>query len=339
MDNLNLTIGPTRELPDEFYQRLSKFYVNQCGSEEVSHIWNDIFNLFHKTLHDSLMSGSDMLQIQLGKIYEGLTLFGVDFALDMFVNSDGYKQKWWDILKATANNLAIQHIDNPEQPVEHPVDLEFTIAGIESALGISLTRMGGGGMFGVDLNGRFIPHHLVEAAGIAGSVKRYFKHYGIIPKNILELGAGVGNLCLVLKEMFANYHTVDLPIMSVMQAYLLAIHFSPEKIWFAGEPRSDTHAIFIHGIKPSEFLASLQFALAVNQDSLPEIPYKNAAVYAHMIETQLVPGGLFLSINHESSRGDQINVHDLFGITNLSLAHRTLYWGRAGYVEELWRKC
>lgn len=345
MFELNIVVGPDRELPDDFYRRLSDFYISQYGSEETSHIWTDIFNMFHKKIHDALMSGDPKkISAQLNYLYEGMTVFGVDLATDMMKNLDVYQKIWFGALTATANNLAVMPTFNPEQPVETGLvgcDLESLITGIEEELGIKLSRQGGGNMFGVEINGRFMPHHLIEAAGIAGSVQRYLKQHDIFfPHNILEIGAGVGNLCLVLSEMMQNkkYHTIDLPIMSVIQAYLLAMHFPEEVIWFSGEPYDVGRRIFIHGVRPDVIFNELIFCLVINQDSMPEMPLSVATRYAEMIERQLIPGGLFLSINHESSRGGQINVHELFKKTQLSLAHRTPFWGRTGYVEELWQK-
>jgi hypothetical protein len=337
MDNLNVIVGPTKELPDDFYKRLSNFYISQRKTEKVSHIWNDIFNMFHKNMDEALLSAdTKAISDQLAKLYEGMTVFGVDLAIDMMKNLETYKKIWAKAIKATANNLAVLPVENPEQPVDYNFDLETVIVDIEKELGIRLSRMGGGEMFGVQLNGRFMPHHLIEAAGIGGSIKRYYSN----PVRILEIGSGVGNLCLVLSEMFScHYHIIDLPIMSVIQAYLLAIHFLPDTIWLEGEPFSNTHTakIFIHGLNQSAFFQEQRFHFVINQDSLPEMPLSVAIDYMKMISRQLLPGLCFLSINHESSRGGQINAHKLFNNEQFSLAYRVPYWGREGYVEELYR--
>lgn len=153
--------------------------------------------------------------------------------------------------------------------------------------------------------------------------------------SMVEIGPGHGAVGYVLLKSNPDlkYHTIDLPFMSVVHAYRLSCVF--DTVCFEGEPTTGKQVI-VHGVsKPT-----LTVPLIFNQDSLPEFEISEQHLMLQFIERTLEPGGIFYSVNQESSRGGQRRVFDAaMQCPRLKLSRRSPAWDKEpAYVEEVFVK-
>lgn len=145
-------------------------------------------------------------------------------------------------------------------------------------------------------------------------------------QSIVEIGPGMGRTAYyAYRGGLTDYTTVDLPLGVVAQACFLGAVLGPGKIWMEGDEGSTDGRIKLFSTKPKR-----QFDIALNVDSLTEMPPSVAADYAGWISRR---ARMFLSINHELNL---FNVADI-GRTVLAAKHksRVAYPMRDGYFEEL----
>jgi hypothetical protein len=333
----------------KFLSRLISFYNRQPSTEDsISDIWKTARSLHHRSLHQALLSGqAGTVAALLGNVYDGCTMFGLDYGRNVLTDSgeegiNVYKSRWIDMIKRAAWSLGVIPVQNDEQAFNEDHELDQLFLAMEAVLCCPLTHPGGGGAFGIDVNGRFVPYKLLDAACIVGAIQRMYKA-GPSLELVYELGAGSGMLACLLLRVFpsiAKYVTNDLPIVSVIQAYLLAQVFTEEKILLCGEePTIRPARIFIMGQNVEVPSYIKPFDLAINQDSLPEMPHPIQDRYLLHIQDILANRAKFYSVNQESPRGNQMRVFCATQkLSQLTLIHRCPYWGRNGYVEEVWIK-
>jgi len=333
------TITPSENLPDSFFERLIEFYARQTQGElKLSFIWENVLDKFHKRL-DVALKAKNVPEVKflLDHLYDDFTVFRIDIA--RFGPTNPIVEKYGDMVIATANALGVLRLCSPIQNEGESLNLETLITSMENVIGCKLTQKGGGNMPGIKCGDRFISYKLLESLCVWASMKRLFFEGNIW--KVLEAGPGTGTLGVLINEVssISTYHTIDLPTTSVIQAYLLALQFTPDLIWLAGEGESLKNKIYIHGILPSEKLDDSKFDIAINKDSFPEMPPDIIKGYLDFIANNLFIRGVFLSVNQETCQSGQSRVFEIMqSIQGMSLLYRCPFWAREGYVEEAWRK-
>lgn len=145
---------------------------------------------------------------------------------------------------------------------------------------------------------------------------------GTNSRSILEIGPGMGRVCYHLyRSGSTDCTTVDLPLGIVAQACFLGRALGPDTLWFAGEDESlGEGRIKLLFTRPDK-----QYGLAINVDSITEMPEAEAFRYAQWIRTH---APLFLSINHGKNR---FTVAELMAFAGMTCQLRKP-WSMAGYV-------
>lgn len=320
------TACPSVPVPEGAAQRLLDFLMTQdlpaSLNSMAENIWKPLTLDYQSGLSSAFASKNiQVIESFLANLYRGQTVSGFDVPNDATT-------PFADHLIRAASALGVIHAYAPLQPNDSTYDTEGLLLAMEYVLRARITYPGGGSMRGALVNGRFIPHKLIEAVPIVVAIQRL----RFQPRIIMEIGAGAGTIGYLLRQVIdCEYHTVDLPLVSVVHAFLLMS--SVGNVWLHGELEAKS-SVYVHGLNRPQ----IQCDLIINKDSLPEFPKSNAIEFLDYIEESLRPRGYFLSINHESHIGGQTRVFDLAAASGLSLIHRSPYWMRDGYVEELWQK-
>lgn len=316
----HLVAQPHGRPSDEFVNRLIQFYAGQ-PQPTVSPLWESVMNIFQMPLHLALIS-KDVAKVGeiLHNLYDGQLVWGLD---DW--NDKSNEAEWMEILHGLVWAIGIGNGN---------LTLDEALHGTDDYFGVKVGRASAGGMVGLLHEGRFIPRKFLESLIVAASLKRLAQWP---PAAILELGAGLGFLCSAVNLILPNvtYHTMDLPIASVLQAYMLQACVGEHAIWLKGEYYLGRR-IQIHG--GTDTILN-QIDLAINQDSLPEMPEQTQADYLGIIRDSLRDGGAFVSVNHEDDRpGERYVRLAMQSVSGMRLKSRHPYWGRVNYVEEVWIK-
>lgn len=338
------------KLSNLFFKRLIAFYQLQPQVQDrVSFIWSEAARVFHKPLHEALLNGDrGAASALLDSVYHGCTMFGLDYGDNVLTDTgeegiQAYKDHWLDLVQRAACSLGVIPVQNDEQVFDASHDASGLFCAMETVLGCPLTHTGGGGAFGIDVKGRFVPRKLLDAACVVGSVLRMQDDKRKL-QTVYELGAGSGMLAGLMLRAFPSirkYVINDLPLIAVIQAYLLAHVFTEDQIELDGEtPKVNGPRISIMGQNEQVLpLGGTLFDLAINQDSMPEMPFHTQERYLLQIQQTLDDGAKFYSVNQESTRGGQLRVFCAAQkFPRLKLIQRSPYWGRSGYVEEVWEK-
>lgn len=344
--NLNATRHPTPPLPPPFYERLIDFYHRQPSVEpHLSPLWK-MLQGFHGPLIQAL-NGRDpaVLADVLGHLYERKVMYGLDssaesldvmdlgMGTERYLTPDYYVDASIRLLRMVAANCGPIPAPNPEQGDTYEPTVEEMVVAVEQTIGCPLTHPGGGGVSGLVVGDRYIPHKLIDAAGVVATMKRLSD---VPAMAVLEIGAGAGWVgYLIHRCLKLPYFTIDLPVVAVMQAYMLAAATSPDLVWLWGEEGSGTEPFCIYGLEYPRWGGFLAF----NQNSFPEIAEREQERLVWYLEKALNPGGVFLSVNHESSLNQQRRVYvPLSASKHFRLVHRSPWWQRPGWIEEEWRR-
>lgn len=316
------------------FRRLTEFYKRSViGSDQtMSEIWKVITQTCQVNLNKALHDGNEA---------------DVKHALDNLVPSNEvhgmeecdflkpWNPRYLDFLNKLAYRTGVLPIYNQEQPSPTENWMHEGIGTIqpkiESELGFKLKVPA---CFGAEEN--TLPHRFFYYASAAYTAERFM---GKKPVDILEIGAGLGNLGLIGKHWGSKTYTViDLPSCAVIAAYFVAQCCGEDKVWLAGEKwRSDAYAYFYPSTNYDE-VREFAFDLIFNSDSFPEIVPAIQDAYIKLATECLTNGGIFLSINHESDKAQQSRVYDAVKRNGgLKLAYRAPFMMRDGYVEEIYR--
>ena len=121
---------------------------------------------------------------------------------------------------------------------------------------------------------------------------------------------------------------IDIPLGIVRQACFLAGSLGEDKIWFFGEPVSDSDqdmAALIKLVPPGFIsLSDTVFDVVFNADSFTEMSSSSASTYFDWVKKNAKS---FISINHEANDFRVCDFHSDF--------IRSLYPLREGYLEEI----
>jgi hypothetical protein len=251
---------------------------------------------------------------------------------------------YYDRLICLAEGLGVMPAENPEQGAtgnwgkNMMTEPDVVAAAIEERLGIRICPpLGIIPVAGIQLRDRILHYRHINSLYTASRIA------SLVSKDarICEFGGGLGLIAYYLRELGYNDYTLyDIPITNVLSGWFLIGALGPEAVSLEGEfMRAGTVKVRANWMC-SEAPAK-HFALAVNQDSFPEI---NRRIFdAYLVEILRTTKRYFLSINHEvehaiDGASHHLNVSKLLDAdTNFVRIYRAPYWVRRGYVEELYQ--
>lgn len=139
------------------------------------------------------------------------------------------------------------------------------------------------------------------------------------PLHIVEIGAGHGGLAgfLLRSGKVASYTVIDLPENLKISAFYLTQTFSDLEWSVLGSPQpvAPEQRKGLNFVAPGNIdsLSQWQFDLALNSDSLGEMPAETAKAYVKWIHTHLVDGGYFFTKNGHNRSRDCVPLPSEFG--------------------------
>ncbi|PKQ08508.1 MAG: hypothetical protein CVT73_06865 [Alphaproteobacteria bacterium HGW-Alphaproteobacteria-12] len=327
-------------LSDAFLHRLSRAFGLSYEVRTEDGVWGKLMPQ-SQTFERTLLEGDpDRLRPLIDDLFGGSILMGMAHTA-LFISpqspygADYFHIRCRDALLALGEALAVRPLMSNQQTSWRTYraglkgELGDLAVRIEHALGHSLEPPTFGGP-PVALAGAFrlnpdsIRHayvmHRIEQLGIAKD------------SGILEIGGGFGNVArYAWLRGFRNYTIIDLPFANAVQAAFLAGTLGEDMVALHGEDRNAAIRL-VPSTRKNEMKG--QFGLALNMDSLPEIPHSEAVEYAQIIGTR---AQLFLSINQEASARGQHDIASIFtGQRGFHRRHRHPYWMEQGYAEELY---
>lgn len=329
-------------MPDSFFERLIAFYNNHPSSQSSqSHIWDVVVGQHHGPLVHALQTRNiPNLRGVLENAYANLTTFGMDFYDYSFYGKSrtpatdlAFQKCTLHVLERLAISLGLQPMRNAWSCTNYNFDPEKMLPACESDLGFKLDHCGAGGLIGVSMMGRFIPHKLLCDSILVAAVRKLVIWPAI---DVVEIGGGCGWIGVIATKMGAHhYHSIDLPSSCVIQAYMLGCELGQESIWLLGENHTDKQTIWIHGLDKTKALSEIgQFGVAVNQNSFPEIAVNDQIAIRDFISAGLRPGGIFFSMNREEMNPTT----PLFKQSaNLKLESRNLWWMQNPFIVQDWQ--
>ncbi len=328
---------------ESFCQRLIEFYHHQIGwYDGLSPIWKGVIDLFWKPISKAV-DGRDAAALAdvLQDIYLSDCMNGIDIAAKPGPEWERWlRDTWSEALLDSAMAIGVIPRFSEEQPMPRLFDAEGLLDAVEVAAGGRIDCPMIARMAGIRSRGRFVPYKIAEVVQIVVAMRRLLCGY---PQTVAEIGAGTGLVGFLLCSLAGQsgvqcrYHTIDLPIVSLVHAFLLSqLTSSGEKdIWLAGETPNQQACVHIHGLKNPVLKCNLIF----NQNSFPEMSEYDGDHHMAWISDSLAAGGFFLSINHESNSGNQRRVFDVIQKhVSLRLRFRAPHLGRRGYMTEAYEK-
>lgn len=157
---------------------------------------------------------------------------------------------------------------------------------------------------------------------------------------VCEIGGGYGGVAYYAYRLgVRKYSLFDLPQINVLQGYYLGMSLPDAPLVLYGEPHKP-QGIHVMPYWQLKREPSHGFAVALNQDSFPEI--QPGAVKDYLDEIRRVVKGVFLSINQEAQAACQLDIYQNHVPSLVAQAGgfrrlgRFPYWMRSGYVEEMY---
>jgi len=148
-------------------------------------------------------------------------------------------------------------------------------------------------------------------------------------RSVVEIGPGMGRtVYYAYRAGLTDYTTIDLPLGIVAQACFLGAVLGPEKLFLPGDDPAQASGRI--KLLSAGSLPTAKFALALNADSLTEMPWHAALGYLEWINCNL---GAFLSVNHKWNYFTVAEVASVAFPAAPVTARE--YPMRDGYVEEL----
>jgi hypothetical protein len=251
---------------------------------------------------------------------------------------------WLDRLTGLAHAVGALPVPSPEGGVsDHyrciaEAETGSVVAAVEKRLGTTLTFPDVCGAFGGRLAGRAFPDYAFLLLLAAFNLRQLAP---VACPTVLEVGGGFGGLAYFLAQLLPCRHTIyDLPFVSAVQAYFLHRTLPGRTILLYGETAGGpADCVLLPGWELLRDPPPPPVDLAVNTDSLPEIPRKQAVSYLTAIGSCL--RGPLLSINQETpafspDQFDRTSVFQLVEATGgLRCVQRCPFFLRPGYVQEL----
>jgi hypothetical protein len=132
---------------------------------------------------------------------------------------------------------------------------------------------------------------------------------GARPLDVIEIGAGAGNLAIFLTRMgiVRSYTIVDLPQMLVHSAYTVQRHVPDADLSFNTAPQGQGSYTFVADFRAAEVLGGGAFDIALNMNSFMEMDRQARDDYIELIYRTARPGALFYNVNR---RQPALPLHD-----------------------------
>ncbi|GJE69892.1 hypothetical protein CHKEEEPN_1423 [Methylorubrum podarium] len=307
----------------------------QADSEGMWAARTQGFPAFHGALRDG---DAAVLAGQLNNLFRSHLAHGIAMGRTMATLARHapvpFAASWCDRLLRLSEALGLAQVRSPEQgdfaaPLAGSLGRHAEPARLEGELGFPLAFPDVGAPFGVRYGAGILPEHAFSHAYAAWRIGQL----GRLDR-VVEIGGGFGGLAWFLRRAGRHYTILDLPFTNVLQGWFLLK--AGLDVSLAGEPEAAIRVLPWWEIERDE-----RYDLAINQDSIPEMPPETAAMYIARIRT-IAP--LFYSINQEAAAPNtgqfrQGVVPDLVardgGYRRVS---RNLFWMRDGYVEELYAR-
>jgi hypothetical protein len=242
-----------------------------------------------------------------------------------------------DRIVRLAEALGVMAVRSPEQgdyaaPLD--IDIDTIVASLEQELGVSFEFPQIGAPFGMLLRKKVFPEIAFSHIYAAHLIK---PHVRTEKDRFFEIGGGFGNLAYILQKAAPCSYTIfDLPTTSLIQGYFLLKSDIAESVSLYGERPGKN--IGIQVLPWWEIQNNETYDLAINQDSLPEMPPNIGAFYVKRIRN--ITRRTFISINQEQGAINSGNMQQTIvsrmvaAETNLRAQSRNLFWLRDGYVAE-----
>lgn len=320
-----LTTRIPQPLGDAFFAELCEWYCSQQHSEDTrSLIWKDMERLLYQQLRFILETRNALgLRTYLERLYLTPLVGGLDNPYPRPDQEADHRHFWNHELLKTAVALGVLPYLHPGQSTPMLLEHDKLVVAVESVLGARLDHPGGGNMPGYIVGDRFIPDKLLEAVRLWHGIRLLCDSE---PTHILEIGAGCGFIAYAFglcNRLLVNYSIIDLPLVTVIQRFLLT-------------PTAHSAMMFFYGLKEPAYTT---FDVVINHNSLPEFPADKARDMIQSIDRHTNRGALFFSVNHESMADGQSRVFDLMApMTHWKQIRRSPAWTHPGYIEEAWRK-
>lgn len=314
----------------EWIERLMRFYRSTRSNGDIGGIWQGITSAHHRSLVDAIQGGDSTTVIAaLNNLATSGALAGIE-ALAPIPRS-----LFDNLVQRLAQRMGIIPIANPEQPSPSInwslQNADLALSRCSELLGIPMSLPS---CFG--FKGMLMPIRFLFYCSAAFTVQGQLGRWG----NVLEIGAGLGNLGFISYYQDAESYTViDLPSVAIMSAFFMGKVCGSEKVWLSGESENKNSFARFYASTELEDVRHNSYHLIFNSDSLPEMPGPVRDGYINLIADCLSPDGIFLSINHESDRAGQGSVLESVRHNGrLRLAARYPFMMRDGYIEEIYRR-
>ena len=313
-------------------------------------IWDSIRDVHLAGLRQALAGESETFVDFAGSLFRTSAVNGFSYGSTF----DPWPHRWHYLpvqielsVVTLAEYLGIVRAECPEQGERAAWTQQFTeeglISALEKNLGVRIEHPRIGNPRGTMFGGRFIARetcsHLYAAHRMKALIDAEIPNG---PVNVVEIGGGYGGTCHWLRQLLGarmgRYAIVDLPEVSAIQAVFLGDTLGG-RVSLPGETSNDatvrlllTDELGLLGFEPD---------VAINQDSLPEMPRSEALRYLDWIGHSAAR--LFLSFNqeafaHNGEQGLQNWVPELASLhKEFFRFSRETSWDRRGYVEEGYR--
>lgn len=314
-------------------------YTPRLANGGNGDMWQGISDAIMNDLRDAIEAErADLLADALMNFGRSFTWFG-----GVSTSIDGYNRNqtnehialtYWDNLLRLAEFVGVIPVENPEAgPWGDALnkDPEAIISAIEKKLGISVAPpMGIIHTDGILLRGYALHYRHINAIYSAVRLKQLS---GLRrSRRFVEIGGGIGLAAYYARQFsLTDYTLLDLPITNLLSANFLMMALNPRAVCLHGEETEGSKVKILPFWGASRFRDN-SFDICLNQDSINEMPENIRDWYRD--EIGRVVEGYFVSINHEYFFPKTVNA--LFGSSfGFRLVHRSPYWIRSGYVEEL----
>lgn len=296
----------------------------------MSSIWSGVLSHHQKPFIESLESGK---AADLENSLNTFAISGQDWGIEWPESWTMDSARCREVIQKLEQRMGILPIKNPEQlsPTRNHILSEPHLQEIEEALRFPLSVPE---CFGLELSPGRIPAKFLLYCGAAFTI---IESLGRCPKDVLEIGPGLGNLGLIAHRWKVNSYTaIDIPSGCVLAAYFMSKVCGEDNVWLYGEP--DGHSQFAKFFPSTHCGVIGKYDLIFNSDGFPEMPESVQDKYLDLIQEHLSPDGMFLSINHESDALEQRRLWSAIKHNpRLRLASRHPFMLRDGYIEEIYR--
>jgi hypothetical protein len=318
----------------DLQRRIIKSYREgyQHSYPEMESMWTSILSL-NAAIHDGMLK-NDVDPSILDNPSDTNMFYGFDNLFAQRVREikddpavgEYYLASIRNVIMRLAAALGICRTPNPEGGALYPphstelASVEDVFDRVSDIMGVDLDFPNPfSNEFGIQTRRGLISERAVHAIYQAWRIKQLL---GDINAPVLEIGAGLGRTAYYAHKMgVTDYTIIDLAFTNISQANFLGRVLSPDVVSLYGEkPKSIK-------IVPSSVLDQINFNLAVNVDSLPEMgPVAMDAYIKRIIECR----ALLWSVNHEANHVTVAQIRALKG----RRLNRVPYWLRPGYVDE-----